>query len=148
MVTSLLPAAGVVHVNPARVIALVLIAATAVHVSRNVNAADDDIDHKFPLDPQLAVLARDVTNDTYRKLVLEKMLITDIAAEWQRVATADNADSFLEKHGGKDKVMADGDLKRAYERRVQIRADFLDLMREGYKRHKKPAPFDQGAKAE
>ena len=35
------------------------------------------------------------------------MLITDLAAEWQRVATADNADSFLEKHGGKDKVLAD-----------------------------------------
>jgi outer membrane protein assembly factor BamB len=110
--------------------------------------ADDDIDRKFPLDPQLAVLARDVTNDTYRKLVLEKMLITDIAAEWQRVATADNADSFLEKHGGKDKVLADADLKRAYERRVQIRTDFLELMRQGYKRYKKTPPFDQGAKAE
>jgi outer membrane protein assembly factor BamB len=113
-----------------------------------IAGADDDIDRKYPLDAQLAVLSRDITNDTYRKLVLEKMLITDLAAEWQRVATADNADSFLAQHGGKDKVDADPDLKRAYERRVQIRNDFLDLMRQGYKRYKKTAPFDQGAKAE
>jgi outer membrane protein assembly factor BamB len=129
-----------------RTCAVVLVLLVAF-ISRNANA-DDDIDRKFPLDPQLAVLARDVTNETYRKLVLEKMLITDLAAEWQRVATADNADSFLEKYGGKDKVMADADLKRAYERRVQIRSDFLDLMRQGYKRYKKSPPFDQGVKAE
>jgi outer membrane protein assembly factor BamB len=114
-------------------------------VSRTVAA---DIDSKYPLDPQLAVLARDVTSEPYRKLVLEKMLITDLAAEWQRVGTADNPESFLEKQGGKDKVMADADLKRAYERRVQIRTDFLDLMRQGYKRYKKTPPFDQGVKAE
>jgi outer membrane protein assembly factor BamB len=113
-----------------------------------LRAADDDIDRKYPLDQQLAVLARDIANAEYRKLVLEAMLHTDLAAEWQRVATADNADSFLEKHGGKEKVFADPDLKRAYERRLKIRADFLNLMREGYKRHKRPAPFDQGAKAE
>ena len=66
-----------------------------------------DADEKYPLDAQLKVLAADVKNEKYRKLVLEKMLITDLAAEWQRVATADNPESFLEKHGGKDKVVAD-----------------------------------------
>ncbi len=76
------------------------------------------------------------------------MLATDLAAEWQRATTADNAESFLQKHGGKDKVFADPDLKQAYERRLQIRNDFLDLMREGYKRFKLMPPFDKGAKAE
>jgi outer membrane protein assembly factor BamB len=111
-------------------------------------ASADDIDGKYPLDPQLAVLARDTTDTAYRKLVLEKMLITDLAAEWQRVATADNPESFLDMHGGKDKVDADPNLKRAYERRVQIRNDFLDLMRQGYKRYKATPPFDKGVKAE
>jgi outer membrane protein assembly factor BamB len=103
---------------------------------------------KYPLDAQLKVLAEDVKSEKYRKLVLEVMLITDLAAEWQRVATADNADSFLQKHGGKEKVLADPALKAAYERRVQIRADFLDLMRAGYKKYKQAPPFDKGAKAE
>src|SRR5438309_1917570 len=78
----------------------------------------DEVDDKYPLDPQLKVLAADVKNEIYRKLVLEKMLSTDLAAEWQRVATADNPESFLQKHGGKEKVLADNLLKRAYERRV------------------------------
>jgi outer membrane protein assembly factor BamB len=111
-------------------------------------AVADDGDQKYPLDPQLAVLARDVASTDYRNLVLNRMLVTDLAAEWQRVATADNADSFVDKHGGKDKVLADPDLKRAYERRAKIRDDFLALMREGFKKYKKPAPFDQGVKAE
>lgn len=103
---------------------------------------------QYPLDAPLKVLAEDVKSSSYRKRVVEKMLITDLAAEWQRVATADNPESFLKKHGGKDKVLADPDLKRAYEQRVQIRNDFLDLMREGYKRYKQVPPFDKGAKAE
>lgn len=110
--------------------------------------AGGDIDEKYPLDAQLKVLAADVKNEKYRKLVLEKMLITDLAAEWQRVATADNAESFLEKHGGKEKVLANPDLKRAYERRLQIRSDYLELMREGYRKYKQVPPFDKGAKAE
>ncbi len=108
----------------------------------------DEAADKYPLDAQLKVLAGDVKSERYRRLVLEQMLITDLAAEWQRVATADNADTFLEKHGGKEKVLADPLLKRAYERRVQIRNDYLDLMREGYRRYKQIPPFDKGAKAE
>ncbi len=107
-----------------------------------------DIDKKFPLDPQLRVLAEDVASPRYRELVTKKMLATDLAAEWQRVETADNPESFLKKHGGKEKVFADPDLKRAYERRVEIRSRFLDLMREGYKTHKQTPPFDRGEQAE
>src|SRR5437016_3374790 len=88
----------------------------------------DAIDRKYPLGPQLRVLAQDVDNPTYRELVLRKMLITDLAAEWQREATEDNAEAFLTQHGGKEKVLADAELKRAYERRVQIRERFRDLM--------------------
>lgn len=107
-----------------------------------------DADEKYPLDAPLKVLAGDVKNEKYRKLVLEKMLITDLGAEWQRVATADNPESFLDKHGGKTKVLADAELKKAYERRVQIREDYLELMRAGYRRYKQTPPFDKGAKAE
>jgi outer membrane protein assembly factor BamB len=107
-----------------------------------------DIDRKYPLDPVLKVLADDIKNPSYRKLVMEKMIPTDLAAEWQRVQTADNPESFLQKHGGKEKALADPDLKLAYERRLQIREDFLELMRAGYKRHKQVPPFDKGAKAE
>ncbi len=108
----------------------------------------DEVDDKYPLDPQLKVLAQDVQSPRYRQLVLEKMLITDLAAEWQRVATADNAESFLARHGGKEKVLADPLLNKAYERRVQIRTAYLDLMREGYRRYKQVPPFDKGARAE
>jgi outer membrane protein assembly factor BamB len=108
----------------------------------------EDIDRKYPLGPQLRVLAEDVRSPSYRKLVTEKMLSTDLAAEWQRVETEDNAEGFLKEHGGKAKVLADPDLKRAYERRVEIRHQFLDLMREGYKRYKQVPPFDRGEKAE
>src|SRR5262249_12075405 len=71
-----------------------------------------------------------------------------LAAEWQRVETDDNPESFLGKHGGKDRVLADPDLKRAYERRVAIRKEFLDLMRAGYQRYQQVPPFDRGARAE
>jgi outer membrane protein assembly factor BamB len=108
----------------------------------------DEIDKKYPLGPQLRVLAEDVKSPGYRKLVTEKMLVTDLAAEWQRVATDDNADGFLKEHGGKDKVFADPALKRAYLRRAAIRDQFLDLMRAGYRRYKQVPPFDRGEKAE
>jgi len=108
----------------------------------------EEIDKKFPLDPQLKVLSEDVKNERYREMVTKKMLSTDLAAEWQRGFTADNPDSFLEKNGGREKVLANPDLKAAYDRRLSIQNDFLDLMREGYKRHKAVPPFDKGAKAE
>jgi hypothetical protein len=109
--------------------------------------SDLEIDKKYPLGDQLRVLAEDALSPEYRKLV-DRMLITDLAAEWQRVETEDNAGTFLEKHGGKEKVLADPLLKRAYERRLAIREKFLDVMRAGFKRFNQPAPFDSGARAE
>jgi hypothetical protein len=111
-------------------------------------AASDDIDRKYPLDAQLRVLAEDVESENYRRLVTQEMLATDLAAEWQRVETADNPQSFLQKHGGKERVMADPELARAYRRRVEIREKFLELMREGYRRHNQTPPFDRGEQAE
>jgi outer membrane protein assembly factor BamB len=108
----------------------------------------DAIDRRYPLGPQLRVLAADVKNPRYRQLVLEKMLITDLAAEWQRAATEDNPESFLQKHGGKEKVLADPELRLAYTRRVEIRDQFLELMRAGFKRYKQAPPFDRGEKPE
>jgi outer membrane protein assembly factor BamB len=126
-----------------------LVCVALVVVSACALAADtSDIDQRYPLGPQLRVLAADINSPAYRKLVTEKMLTTDLAAEWQRVVTDDNADSFLKAHGGKDKVLADANLRRAYERRVAIREQFLDLMRAGYQRYKQTPPFDRGAQAE
>jgi outer membrane protein assembly factor BamB len=113
-----------------------------------VTSLVDEIDKKYPLGDSLRVLDEDANSPKYRKLVTEEMLSTDLAAEWQRVETEDNAGTFLEKHGGKDRVLADAELKHAYERRVAIREKFLDLMRDGYKRYKQVPPFDRGEKAE
>jgi outer membrane protein assembly factor BamB len=132
---------------------LVCIVTVSVALAGLARAADpppgavDEIDKKFPLGDELRVLAEDAFSPEYRKLV-DRMLITDLAAEWQRVETRDSAEGFLEKHGGREKVLADADLKRAYERRLKIREAFLDVMRAGFKRFNQPAPFDKGAKAE
>ncbi len=112
-----------------------------------VAATAVDSDEKYPLGDQLRVLAEDAESPAYRQLVME-MLITDLGAEWQRVETLDNAESFADKHGGVEKVLADAELKAAYERRVAIREKFLDVMRAGYQRYKMQAPFDRGAKSE
>src|SRR4051794_17794892 len=96
---------------------------------------------RYPLGDSLRVLAEDATSPAYRKLV-DEMLATDLAAEWQRVETQDNADRFLEQHGGHDKVLADPVLKRAYERRGEICKKFFDVMRGGFKRVKKTPPVD------
>jgi outer membrane protein assembly factor BamB len=109
--------------------------------------AADPTDEKYPLGDQMRVLADDVESPSYRKLI-DTMLLTDLAAEWQRVETLDNAEAFLEGHGGRERVLADPALKQAYERRVEIQDKFLDLMRIGFKRFNKPAPFDQGLAAE
>ncbi|MBX7164927.1 MAG: PQQ-binding-like beta-propeller repeat protein [Pirellulales bacterium] len=110
--------------------------------------AADGADDPFPLADDLAVLASDVDSPAYRELVTQKMLITDLAAEWQRVETSDSAERFAAAHGGRDAVLADPHLNAAYERRQAIEARFLDLMREGYARYKTKPPFDRGATAE
>lgn len=112
-------------------------------------AADpaDELGERFPFSDQLRVLAEDVASPEYQKLV-DEMLITDLQAEWQRVATDDNADRFLEKHGGREAVMADPALRRAHQQRVEVRQRFLEIMRAGFRRYNRPAPFDEGAVAE
>ncbi|HEX4150109.1 MAG TPA: PQQ-binding-like beta-propeller repeat protein, partial [Pirellulales bacterium] len=104
-------------------------------------------DGQYPLDDRTRVLAEDIESPAYQKLV-DEMLLTDLAAEWQRVETADHPDHFLQQHGGREKVLADLQLKAAYERRVEIRDKFLAIMRRGFQRYKKPAPFDEGVTAE
>ncbi|MBI3469328.1 MAG: PQQ-like beta-propeller repeat protein [Planctomycetes bacterium] len=121
---------------------------TLVLAQADAPAAADDIDRKYPLGDQLRVLAEDAASPAYYKLVTEEMLSTDLAAEWQRVETLDNAESFIEKHGGQERVMADTDLKRAWQRRVDIRNQFLEVMRAGFRRYKLEPPFDRGEKAE
>lgn len=93
------------------------------------------------LSRSLAVLERDLTSRDYLD-VLSTMIPTDLAAEWQRVATPDNYYLFAERHGGVEKLSADPALKAAYERRQAIAKGFLDLMRETYKKKNIRPPFD------
>ncbi|HEV7998418.1 MAG TPA: PQQ-binding-like beta-propeller repeat protein [Planctomycetaceae bacterium] len=106
-----------------------------------------DMQEKYPPSTELKVLERDLSNPDYRT-VLATMIPTDLAAEWQRVATPDNYLAFAEQHGGRDKVQADPVLRAAYERRKRIADLFLVMIREAYaKRHIKPA-FDKGDRIE
>ena len=66
----------------------------------------------YPLSTELAVLERDLTSGDYRA-VLATMIPTDLEAEWQRVATADNYLVFSEQHGGAAKIAGDAALKAA-----------------------------------
>ncbi|MGE3316371.1 MAG: PQQ-binding-like beta-propeller repeat protein [Planctomycetaceae bacterium] len=106
-------------------------------------AREDD----YPLSLELQVLARDLTSEEYRK-VLPTMIPTDLAAEWERIGTPDNHLLFLEKHGGKEKVLADPRLKSAYEQRLKIADEFLALIREAYRKRDQKPPFDDPAKVE
>ncbi|MEX2286965.1 MAG: PQQ-binding-like beta-propeller repeat protein [Planctomycetaceae bacterium] len=94
-----------------------------------------------PLGLELQVLARDLTDGDYHA-VLETMIPTDLAAEWLRVGTPDNHVTFLEAHGGMEKVQADPQLKAAYEERRRIADTFLELMRAAYKKRGQRPPFD------
>jgi|GEM_PF-4342188 len=97
----------------------------------------------YPLGFTLRLLERDLSSKDYA-VVLETMIPTDLEAEWKRVATADNHETFLAQHGGKEKVLADPALKAAWERRVKIADGFLDLMRAAYKKRNITPPFDKG----
>lgn len=124
----------------------------AIIVSVPLRGADDDRydvarlearSKEYPFDDELRVLARDLTSADYRK-VLETMIPTDLEAEWQRVATADNYLTFLAKHGGPDRVLASPALQSAYDVRRDIAIRFVDIIREAYDNRKKTPPFDQG----
>src|SRR6185369_9499994 len=95
----------------------------------------------YPLGTALRVLERDLTSKQYAD-VLATMIPTDLAAEWKRIGTPDNYEVFLKEHGGKEKVLADPQLRAAYERRLKIAEQFLDLMRSAYKNRKVAPPFD------
>lgn len=99
-------------------------------------------DHALSL--QLENLERDLTSGDYHA-VLAKMIPTDLAAEWQRVATIDNYHLFAKQHGGLEKVQSDGALKTAYERREKIANEFLQLMRAAYDKKKLKPPFADAA---
>jgi outer membrane protein assembly factor BamB len=104
-------------------------------------AADPPDPHQLSL--PLQGLQRDLTSKDYLD-VLATMIPTDLAAEWQRVLTADNYHLFAKRHGGLEKVAADPVLKAAYERRKAIATQFLDLMRAAYAKKKLKPPFDDG----
>lgn len=95
----------------------------------------------YPLSLALSTLERDLTSRDYQD-VLRTMIPTDLAAEWQRVATPDNYQLFAEQHGGADKVAADPALRSAYQRREQIARSFLEQMRAAYREKKITPPFD------
>ncbi|HPA17237.1 MAG TPA: PQQ-binding-like beta-propeller repeat protein [Verrucomicrobiae bacterium] len=109
----------------------------AVLIAASVLRAEE-----YPLSPEMALLERDTASADYRA-TLPPMLVTDLAAEWQRAVNPDDAMNFAEGHGGIDKVLADSRLKAAYERRDRIGKNFLAVMRGEYERRKLKAPFDQ-----
>src|SRR5262245_47776949 len=95
---------------------------------------------EYPLSLQLQVLERDLTSQDYHD-VLKTMISTDLAAEWQRVATHDNYRLFAKLHGGLERVKADQALSAAYTKREQIATKFLDLIRGVYEQKKVKVPF-------
>jgi outer membrane protein assembly factor BamB len=103
--------------------------------------------NQYPLSTELAVLERDLSSGDYRA-VLATMIPTDLEAEWQRVATADNYLVFAEQHGGAAKIAGDAALKAAYDHRRQIADKFLALIREAYAKRRRRPPFDDAKKLE
>src|SRR5688572_23632497 len=95
---------------------------------------------EYPLSLQLQVLERDLTSPDYHD-VLKTMISTDLAAEWQRVATPDNFHLFAKQHGGLEKVKGEQSLHAAYTKREQIATKFLDLIRGVYEQKKVKVPF-------
>jgi hypothetical protein len=103
--------------------------------------ADDKVDEKYPLQREQAVLERDLNSDDYQK-VLETMIPTDLAAEWQRVAAPDSFLAFAREHGGPEKIDADPALKRAYQHRRDVARKFLEIMQAEYEKRNVKPPFD------
>lgn len=121
-------------------VCFVVCCAAAVAADPPVNPGDAKSD-SAKISQALTVLERDLTNRDYLD-VLATMIPTDLAAEWQRVATEDNYHLFAERHGGVEKLSANPTLKAAYERRKAIATAFLDLMRATYAKKNIRPPFD------
>src|SRR5438874_3509708 len=98
----------------------------------------------YPLSLQLEVLERDLASSDYQA-VLKTMIPTDLAAEWQRVATPDNYHLFARQHGGLEQISRDPNLRSAYERRKIIATDFLNLIQATYELKKVKVPFSDEA---
>jgi outer membrane protein assembly factor BamB len=105
------------------------------------SATEEKSTSQYPLGLELQVLARDLTSKEYLA-VLETMIPTDLAAEWLRIGTPDNADAFVAAHGGREAVLADPELKAAYEERRRIVDEFLTLMRAACTKRKIEPPFN------
>jgi hypothetical protein len=95
---------------------------------------------EYPLSLPLQELERDLASADYLT-VLKTMIPTDLAAEWQRIATPDNYHLFAKQHGGVDQLAQDLALLSAYKRRQQINDAFLNLIRAVYEQKKLKQPF-------
>jgi outer membrane protein assembly factor BamB len=114
---------------------LVTVALATLSFATPKMRADD-----YPLSLQIEELERDLASADYAA-VLKTMIPTDLAAEWQRVATPDNYLLFAREHGGIKQVERQPDLQAAYERRKQIATKFLELIRGAYEQKKQKVPF-------
>lgn len=98
----------------------------------------------YPFGIELRLVARDVGDEDYLR-VLATMIPTDLAAEWRRVASPDNFRTFVEEHGGAEKVAADATLQAAADVRKEIAERFLELQRSAYANRKVKPAFDDAA---
>lgn len=116
-------------------LSLLRIASLILLLGASLHAAEP---YEFSL--ALKTLEQDLTSQDYQA-VLATMIPTDLRAEWQRVATADNYHLFAKQHGGVEAVLANPDLKTAYTRRKDVADKFLQLMTDAYAAKKQKPPF-------
>jgi len=95
----------------------------------------------YPLSRQLRTLEADLQSPAYQA-VLATMIVTDLQAEWLRVATPDNYRRFQEEHNGLARIQSDPQLRAAYERRKRIAEQFLGMLRQAYQARQQKPPFD------
>ncbi len=129
-----------IRISTAVAAALSLIFASACYGAEPAKDGGDA--DPYPLSRELQVLARDLNSAEYKE-VLETMIHTDLEAEWQRVAAPDNHVRFARDHGGMEKVSADPQLKKAYDRRRMIAVGFLGMIRQACQKRSLKLPYDE-----
>ena len=130
------------HTSMTKLRSMVLLTLTCLATVAAISADDDaPEDNSLQLSLRLQRLEADLTDPEYAAVV-ETMIPTDLAAEWERVATPDNYHLFAQQHGGMEQINANPELKQAWQRRHQIAQDFLALMRDAYAALDRDAPFD------
>lgn len=97
---------------------------------------------EYPFGDELHLLAIDAVAPEY-EVLLDKMIRTDLDAEWQRVATVDNYQTFAEQYGGIDTVRENPKLTLAYDARREIAMTFINRVRKAYEKHKREPPFNE-----